>query len=160
MKKIKLSNVNKYTIIDDDMYEYLKDYNWYMQTCGYACARKKIDGEWIAWLMHRAIMNTPKGMCTDHINHNKLDNRKSNLRICTHTENSRNNSTTRGRSKYKGVYYSHGKWCAQIVVNGKKIRPKRFDSEKDAAEAYNKMAIELFGQFAHINKTKETKSDN
>lgn len=105
--------------------------------------------------MHRLIMNTPEGMLVDHINHDCLDNRKSNLRICTHAENARNKRPVIGTSKYKGVYWdkTNKKWEAHIR-KGKDVKYLgQFKCEKKAALAYNEKAKELFGEFAYLNTT-------
>ena len=99
-------------------------------------------------------MKCPKNTVVDHINHNTLDNRKCNLRICTHQESMMNSESRIGRSKYKGVWFSKdkNKWVAELRKNNKKIHIGYFKNEKEAAKAYNKLAIELFGQYVHLNK--------
>jgi hypothetical protein len=93
-------------------------------------------------------------MQCDHINHNGLDNRRCNLRLCTHQQNCFNKKPKPGcTNKYKGVYRSHEskKWRAEIRRNGRKIHIGHFDYEQDAAIAYDDYAIELFGEFAYLN---------
>jgi len=112
--------------------------------------------------LHNMIVNCPKGMVVDHINHNTLDNRKCNLRICTTQENSRNavkfyNRTT--KSIYKGIKFTNvtcnGKTYHYIDANihtmGKTLYLGTYKTEIEAARAYDKKAIELFGEFACIN---------
>ena len=104
--------------------------------------------------MHRQIMNTPPGMWTDHIDSNGLNNRRSNLRLCTHAENQQNARPRKGASsRYKGVSWHKvwKKWHARIRHNGKIISLGYFTSEIEAALAYNEAAIELFGEFAWLN---------
>lgn len=109
-----------------------------------------------AVLMHRVIMGAQPGECVDHINHNKLDNRKRNLRKCSHAENCRNQSVqTRSKhSKFKGVTLCKfsGRWKAQIKNEGRNLHLGRFDSQREAADAYNMAAKLLFGQFAFLNQ--------
>ena len=105
--------------------------------------------------MHREIMKTPEGMRTDHIDHNDLNNQRYNLRTCTASQNGANrkvNSTPKS-SKYKGVYWHTGmkKFVAQIQFKKKSMRLGSFVNEDDAGMAYNKKAIELFGEFAFLN---------
>lgn len=102
-------------------------------------------------LMHRFIMDCPKGMVVDHINGNPMDNRCSNLRICTQAQNSLNNRGPKFSSKsgHKGVYWHKAaqKWCAEVVLDGKKYYLGLFKKKLDAAEAYNKKAKELHDSF-------------
>jgi hypothetical protein len=104
--------------------------------------------------MHRQIMDAGPDQVVDHINHNGLDNRRSNLRLCSIAENARNTQGWRSRSsRYKGVSYRRrsDKWRAAITYKQKQFSLGEFDSETDAARAYNAKARELFGEFAYLN---------
>ena len=104
-------------------------------------------------LMHRLIMKCPDKWI-DHINNNGLDNRKSNLRIVTASQNAMNRKKLSNTSSiYKGVGYhiKHGKWQAQIKVNRKIQYIGLFKNEIDAALAYNEAAKRLHGEFAKLN---------
>lgn len=110
--------------------------------------------------MHRVIMVPPPSLVIDHINGDTLDNRRANLRICTVGENCRNARKTGSAttSKFKGVWFErpsseHGgkPWRARIVLEGKNIRLGRFDTEAEAAEAYDEAARRLHGEFAKTN---------
>lgn len=104
--------------------------------------------------MHRALMKTPRGKKTDHINGDRLDNRKSNLRICTNKQNARNNrKQSNASSKYKGVtYYRESRnYKAQINADYKVRHLGMFDNERHAALAYDLWAIDLFGEYAGTN---------
>lgn len=106
-------------------------------------------------MLHRFIMDTPGGKQTDHINGNTLDNRRSNLRICTCSENMRNQRPqTCGTSNYKGVHWhkATGKWAARITLDGKSKHLGCFGSELDAAEAYDRAAMSMYGDFARTNQ--------
>lgn len=99
--------------------------------------------------MHRVIMNPPVGMEVDHINRNKLDNRRSNLRICTHAENLANRIKPRNNtSGYKGVVWnkSRSKWLAQITVKKRHIYLGQFDDIEEANEAYNLGFVKYYGK--------------
>jgi len=105
-------------------------------------------------MMHRFILNAPRHLVVDHINHNGLDNRKSNLRLCTRAENSRNRRSFNNKSsRYKGVSWDKQRklFLAAIRCNGKYYNLGRFKSETAAAKAYDKKTRELFGEFAYLN---------
>lgn len=107
--------------------------------------------------LHRLILNTEDGFSTDHINGNGLDNRKQNLRQVTHQQNICNQRSITGASKYKGVNFSKAanKWEARISVNGKRKALGCFKTEIEAAQEYDKAAIEMHGQYARLNTTKQ-----
>ena len=154
-----------FAIVDDEDYDYLIQFNWSVaksyRTLFYAMRGTwdKITHKKSCIQMHRLIMNCPQGMVIDHINHDGLDNRKENLRICTHAENSRNRKMGhRTDSKYKGVLrYKDkrrpkiNKWKAIISTGGKCLYLGSYNTEKEAAIAYNAKAKELFGEFAYLN---------
>ena len=143
-------------IVDDADYAELSQYSWHHSAQGYAARR---SGKII--LMHRQILNSQPGQHTDHINRNRLDNRRSNLRICTLAQNNRNQKPTGGSSKYKGVSIhnpSKGRkaiyWRTRIRINGKskvKLFPHTSQGEKLAALYYDKLAYEYYGEFAWLN---------
>lgn len=150
IKQIPLTQ-GKFAIVSTDDYEHLMQWKWCVHSNGYAC-RRSSNNE--IMLMHRFIMQTPSGMDTDHINGDKLDNRKLNLRICTRSQNNRNQKPQIGKtSKYKGVYWykNEQKWIARIKKNKKDIYCGRFKTEIEAARAYNEAAITAFGEFARLN---------
>jgi hypothetical protein len=104
--------------------------------------------------MHKLIMACPAGKVVDHINGDKLDNRKTNLRICTLNQNSKNRVPNRSsRSKYKGVDYDTrtNVWRARIRHNYKHIFLGYYINEVDAAAAYNTAAKEYHGEYAKLN---------
>ena len=88
----------------------------------------------------------------DHINSNGLDNRRENLRVCTHKENCRNSrSLKKGTSKYKGVSKNGYNWCARIMVDSVGLYLGQYTDQDDAALAYNKAATLYFGEYALLN---------
>lgn len=94
----------KSAIVDADMHEILSQWRWHLHVEGYASRGERRDGKLKSILMHRSIAETPVGMWTDHINHNRLDNRRKNLRACTAQENQCNQSLQVGCSSvFKGV---------------------------------------------------------
>ena len=172
----------KHTIvIDTEDWDRVKEYSW----CLLAGSRQRIrwtpyaatgiphpEGGWLMYangkrrrrrtnlqLHHLILGKPPKGMVTDHINHNGLDNRKENLRFATRSQNDQNRRSQVGSSsKYKGVCWhkAKGKWISNIVIGGKrKIHIGYFTCEHQAALAYNKKAIEFYGEFANLNVVPE-----
>jgi hypothetical protein len=151
MKEIKLTQ-DKVTIVDDSDYEWLSRHKWLCDNIGYAARDTYGEGKRKRVFMHRVIMETPDDMETDHINRNKLDNRRVNLRTCTRSQNVANTGIRRDNtSGRKGVSWdkSENKWRATININNKYIQIGRYKNIDDASEAYNKKAIELFGEFAY-----------
>jgi hypothetical protein len=143
----------QYAYVDAADYEWLSRYHWHLEN-GYAARREK--NKYI--YMHREIMKPPRGKIVDHANHNKLDNSRPNLRVCTRPENQLNLRKRRGSSsRFKGVAYDkrRGKWCAKIYFKGERTWLGYFDEEVEAARAYDSKAVELFGEFAHLNVPEE-----
>ena len=143
-----------HAIVDADDYEWLSQYKWYAGRPNCACrvdARRNTKGGGIM-LMHRQIMQAPKGMVVDHINGNSLDNRRCNLRICTQMENTQNSRRHTGaKSRFKGVYPTGDKWYARIKYKGQMYHLGTFDGEVEAAKVRDRKAIELAGEFAWLN---------
>ena len=135
----------KFAKVDNEDFDKLKNINWSVTSMGYA-------GNKVIKYMHRYIMNCPDDKVIDHINHDTLDNRKSNLRICSQQQNCFNQFFKTGTSKYKGVYkLSKNRLVSSIVKNGVTNRIGVFNSEIKASISYDKKAIELFGEFALLN---------
>jgi hypothetical protein len=155
MKKIKLMGKKEiYVIVDNLFYNEFIKYNWYF-TSGYASRSewnpKTKKGKTI--YMHRLVADTPEGKQTDHINRNKLDNRKKNLRICTNKQNSGNIALSKhNTSGAKGVNFHHKRWRAFISDKNKHVHLGYFSTKELAIKAYNTKAQELFGSFALLNK--------
>ena len=158
LKRIELTR-GMFALVDDEDFDWLNRFNWTYGTPGYAYRHKKIRGKIKVIYMHRFILEhhgyNLNGFVTDHINRNKLDNRKINLRVATYSQNHANIDKYGNKSsKYKGVCWdkSRNKWIVHIQINQKQAYIGRFDNEEDAAKAYNKRALELFGEYARINE--------
>jgi len=139
MRYIKLTQ-NKKTKVCDCCYDKVASKKWHYD--GFYAARKqwnKVTKKYDSFRMHAVIMNTPKGMDTDHINGDKLDNRCSNLRICTRSQNKVSSSLNRkdNTSGHKGVHFdkSRGKYMAFLSVGGKFSNLGRFGSYDEALKA-------------------------
>jgi len=144
----------KVAIVDAADYDWLNSFKWSANeraNGSYACSQ--IKGK--KAFMHRIIMNPPTEKVVDHIDHNGLNNRRTNLRICSIADNSRNLKPRRNAktSFYKGVSWNKKskKWMATIKFNQKYYHIGFFDDEIAAAKAYDKMAKKLFGKFAYLN---------
>jgi hypothetical protein len=146
--EIKLSN-GQIALIDKGDFMRLNKFKWHF-VGGYA-ARKE-SGKTI--YMHREIKNALKGTEVDHINNNGLDNRASNLRIVTRTQNNQNRGMQKSNtSGYKGVVWhkQNQKWWARIQINGKQISLGCFDAIEKAANAYKIASEQYHGSYSRIN---------
>jgi len=144
-------NNGGYVLVDAADYVSLSRFRWSKKLARSTTYAFRWNGQ--RWArMHREIMRPPDNMDVDHINHDGLDNRRENLRICTQAQNVMHSRKSRGRNRFKGVW-RHGKnWCAVIVANKKIYRLGSFQKEEDAAAAYNAAAIRLHGEFAVLNE--------
>jgi hypothetical protein len=159
MKKINISTrkyPKTFTIVDDENYDYLNQWKWYKSYYGYAVRMKIIKNKTICIYMHRLISGDPKRNEIDHINGNRLDNRKKNLRTCTPKQNSRNRKAIQSKlyCHYKGVCYDKHKkeWESSLWINRKRIERRRFDSCLEGVLYYNKIARKYYGAFSKVNE--------
>lgn len=158
MKKIPLTQ-GYFALVDDEDFESLNRVKWYAQKVqygGYRATRTcycPLVKQKCQLYMHRQITNCPHRLQVDHVDHNTLNNQKSNLRICTNTQNQGNSKPCISTSKYKGItwYKRDKKWEAQIKINYKTIHLGRFNSEIEAAKVYDIAAKKHFGEFAYLN---------
>lgn len=166
MKEIPLSQ-GLCALVDDDMFEELNKFKWHAskhRNTFYAIRNLEIyPGVRTTVKMHRQVKRALTGELIDHWNGNGLDNQLGNLRVASSSQNSANKRMLeKGRkSKYKGVSWhkQHGKWYAGICHNYKQIYLGLYDDEVEAAKAYDKKAIELFGVFAQLNFPTETNTE-
>lgn len=144
----------KFAIVDAADYEWLSRHKWQALEVGpgrfYASRAAPGRGR-VA--MHREIVKAPPGMLVDHANGNPLNNRRLNLRVCTPAQNCANRRPRPGcASRYKGVApVGNGKYGAQIGHQGKVLWLGTFADEIEAAQAYDRKAYELNGEFAYLN---------
>jgi hypothetical protein len=138
-------------IIDAEDAEKVGKHNWYFGKNGYAATNiRNKNGKKIMPYLHRFIMNEPDGMDVDHIHGNTLDNRKSQLRVCTTAENCRNQRiASHNTSGLKGVSWHKQckKWRSYITIHKKHIHLGLFDSPERAHQAYCEAAKRLHGEF-------------
>ena len=147
---------NAIALVSTSVYKDILKFKWYLGKSGYPVAYESVDKKIkfnVGFQMHKIIMGRYEGHVIDHINRVKLDNRYSNLRICTPKQNSYNRSRPKNaKNKYKGVRKQNKtKWMATISKDGKKHEIKDIATEKEAAKMYDIMAEELFGKFAGKN---------
>lgn len=168
MKEIKLTQ-GQVTIVCDCHAHLLEGYKWQAaystRTHSFYAVRKARVPEMLCGAprtisMHTVVNGTPRGFLTDHKNHNTLDNRCENLRTATHSQNNRNrNKRTPQNStcSYKGVSWNKRdrKYQVHITIKNKKRHVGYFDSEEDAARAYDEAARKQYGEFASLNFEKE-----
>jgi len=150
MKEILVSGL--VALVDDEDFVKVSDFKWTLHSRGYATAYAgggRRDQKYV--LMHQLIVSSEADI--DHRNGNKLDNRKQNLRPATRSQNNANRKAQPHSSKYKGVRWhrQNKKWTAQIGVDGKSKYLGSFVSEEEAAQVYDRAAIELYGAFAKVN---------
>ncbi len=148
MKTLHLSR-NRFALVDDRDFEWLNQWKWCFNTSGYAVRVPRVNGEKRPTIyMHAEILRAPKGMHVDHINRDKLDNRRSNLRIVTPSQNQFNRRIqSNNTSGYKGIewFARTGKWKVCIGVMRKLIHLGYFSDINDAIEARAKAEIRYFG---------------
>ena len=162
IRKLKLhgkTGEGKFAIVDIEDFEKLNQFRWYMDKNNYVHRSQHISGSGKnrkkkTISLHRYLINPPKGKIIDHADRNPLNNLKSNLRICTRSQNEANSPGRGGTSEYKGVSWDREKlkWLAGIKHQYERIYIGVFKNEIDAAKAYNKKAKELFGEFACLNQ--------
>lgn len=161
MKKILLTK-GKATVVDDEDYALYGRLKWRAgeprKGTFYAIRGIRTENGRRVLYLHRAILAAKPGEIVDHINRNSLDNRRVNLRICSHAENVRNQSgaTRNSKSGVRGVSWDKQskKWHAQIKCNGKNTHLGRFDSIKAAALNYRRASKKLFGAYSAYGEPK------
>jgi hypothetical protein len=141
-------------MVDDEDFQSLSQYSW-------SICKKGRTSYAIRWnkgkrvRMHRDILQAKEGDIVDHKDGNGLNNTKGNIRLCSHTENMRNQFKRRVgvSSRFKGVSFhkTKNRWESSIGINSKHVYLGRFNDENAAARAYNAAATKYFGEFAQLN---------
>jgi hypothetical protein len=159
MKTIPLTQ-GKYAIVDDEHYDYLNQWKWMADECRSGIFYAKRTVYWTLngerkkrnVKMHREIAGI-SGFLVDHINHDTLDNRSCNLRVATYSQNKMNSiQRKKTPSGFKGVRKMGKKFQVRIQANGIPIAVGVFPTKEDAALAYNKAALSVFGNRACLNQ--------
>ena len=150
-----LLNDGSVAVTDGVFYEKVSKHTWMKDLKGYAVSSFEINGNKRPYRLQNFLFDKiPEGRIVDHINGNKLDNRLCNLRFVSPRENIANSSSKSGStSKYKGVSFdtSRSKWISSIQINGKTKHLGRFESEEEAAKAYDKASYAEYGIYARLN---------
>lgn len=136
-------------IVDEEDFESLSRYRWKRHTSGYACRSQRIKGKHVCVLMHREVARAPAGTQVDHIDLDKLNNTRANLRIVDRATNERNKPPThRNKSGVKGVSFdaSRGKWKAATKHRGHQYTIGRFATLDEAKRAYAEFVLRLTGE--------------
>lgn len=146
MRTIKVSN--KIAIIDDGDFEVVNSHKWWLTKGGYAYTQVWMNKKKNTILMHRLIMQPKNGKEIDHINHDILDNRRDNLRLCTRTQN---NINRKSKNKTRGIRWTRNAWQAEIKNSGVYKYLGRYKNKEDALLAYDIAAKLVHGEFAILN---------
>lgn len=148
-KRIKLTNCNKYTIVDDMDYVFLMQWQWYATAFGHV-VRSGYDKTHV--FMHRVLCQPPANMVVDHVDRDPLNNQKGNLRIVSQSLNARNTTPAYNQtSPFKGVSLTSNRWQAKITINDQPVVIGRYLTQREAAIAYNRVARKLFGDNNYMN---------
>lgn len=158
MTKIISLTQNKIAIVDDDMYEYLNQWNWYVyknntkwRAIYYAARNEGIYPNQKVILMHRVIMSVSDSKKIDHIDHNGLNNIRKNLRLTT-VENNAKHRETRNKnntSGHRNVSWIKGDWRVQLQINGKNhLFPEKFKDVDEAGEFAEKMRLKYYKEYS------------
>lgn len=132
-----------HTVVDDDDEKRLEGKKLYAKPNGYIYFQIKRDGKYRNVYLHRFLIDAQTGKDVDHINGVRHDNRKSNLRQCSRSQNMANM-----QKPGKGIFHDNGRWVACVMCMYKGHRIGTFDTREEAVEAYKKKSRELFGDFA------------
>lgn len=157
MKKIPLTQ-GYFALVDDSDYEAISKYKWHIKKHGrtfYAkhSTKKGDNRKQKTVYMHSLLLATPRGMEVDHIDGDGLNNRRDNIRVCVHAENTRNARTRLdNKSGFRGVHF-HSRdmvWSASIGFKNKRVHLGYFSSKLLAREAYRDASIKYYGNFARV----------
>lgn len=142
------------TIFDDIDKPIICQFNLQITPKGYVVMQMSTGGKYVKHLLHRYIIDAPKGMLVDHINRDVRDNRRCNLRLVNDSQNMRNckkRQLKTAASKHKGINLAGNNWQARIMTDNGRLYLGTFKNEIDAALAYNEAAIKYHGEYANLN---------
>lgn len=138
-----------WTLVDEDVYPTVRNHPWCISGVRTSYASARVGNRHVK--LHHLVVGHPSvGLQVDHINGNKLDNRRCNLRLATNSQNCQNKPPGMGR-EWKGIRKSKCGWMARIRTPDGRICLGTFKTEVEAARAYNEAAKRLHGEFAWLN---------
>lgn len=154
---------DSYSEVDDDVFNLVSHITWRLDSCRkYVITKVGSRPNRKTVYLHRFVLgvNDPS-VLVDHADRNPLNNLRSNLRICNNSQNQANrlSNTNKSTGKFKGVFFRKNKnaWVSEITFKGKRHYLGFFKNENDAALAYNRKALEFFGDFALLNEVNDLK---
>ncbi len=151
-QQIPLANCTACTLVDDTDFAFLSQWRWRKNNKGYVVRSETVNGQRVYLNLHRVLLNALRGLYVDHINGNKLDNRRSNLRLCTQSQNQANRRLHRNNSSgFKGVTNRGSRWHARIWVREQQIHLGYHATAYRASLVYDHAARRFFGEFARLN---------
>lgn len=142
------AGVVAHAIIDADDMTLVEGHRWHLDKDGYVWCHLRKDGKDTTAKLHRIIMSAPVGMDVDHISGNGLDNRRCNLRVCTHAQNMMNMPGRKARSGYRGVRQFKNRWHARIQINKRETHLGAFATAEEAWAARRAAEFQYKGEFA------------
>ena len=155
------------TTIDEADWDKVKDYTWYAKLIPkyrgkyHAMSHAYNEyGKQTTVSLHRLIMDAPQHLQVDHINADSLDNRRENLRLCTQSQNRANmRAPVKNKTGYRGVYMMNDKFCSKVGYKGRVVYCGTFNTPQEAARAYDRKKLELYGEFAWTNRMERYYTD-
>lgn len=146
-----------FAVVDEEDFSLVDGLNWHLNPYGYAAGKTRACDGRRTVLMHRLILDAPSRCIVDHINGDRLDNRKANLRLVTKSINTqKGDRPARAGSGYRGVYRDGNKWAARARLNYRFHYLGAFDAPEEAAAVYDQFVLTHFGEHATINFPKDT----
>lgn len=149
-------SIRAYAIVDSDDYEWASRFRWHLNNSGYAQRNARVSGRYVSRMLHRELLSATNGQLCDHVNRDRLDNRRANSRFIDRRGNALNSKLkSNNLSGYRGVSYDKAvrfkKFAAQIRTSKGSKTIGRYTTAEAAARAYDCAAIHYHGEFKRLN---------